>query len=309
MLPVSFSFPWMLPLVVVPAVLAIWVWRCATATVTVPVDHSSYPFRRLWGWLVNSARTLPALLAAIVVVILAGPQTTGTPKSERILTNIEFCVDVSGSMTASFGAGTRYDASMEAINQFLDYREGDAFGLTFFGVEVLHWVPLTQDVSAFRCAPPFMNPSNPGHPPWLGGTMIGNALLECRKVLKSRDEGDRMIVLISDGYSADLSGDAPDKVAKQLAADRIVVYGIHIGGGAVPDPIVKIAARTDGEVFAVGEQSALEAVFRRIDTMQETRLRKTAAETHDHFRPFALAGLSVAGLYLLTLFGLRYAPW
>jgi Ca-activated chloride channel family protein len=87
---------------------------------------------------------------------------------------------------------------MEAINQFLDYRTGDAFGLTFFGNSVLHWVPLTNDVSAFRCAPPFMHPRNL---PERGSAAPRSARRcnACRKVLVERSEGDRMIVLITDG--------------------------------------------------------------------------------------------------------------
>jgi Ca-activated chloride channel family protein len=67
--------------------------------------------------------------------------------------------------------------------QFLDYRTGDAFGLTFFGNSVLHWVPLTNDVSAFRCAPPFMHPRN--LPRWFGGTEIGKALLRAARCWSS----------------------------------------------------------------------------------------------------------------------------
>ena len=51
-------------------------------------------------------------------------------------------------MTTPLGDGTRYDASMKAIDEFLKIRQGDAFGLTFFGNNVLHWVPLTSDPSA-----------------------------------------------------------------------------------------------------------------------------------------------------------------
>ncbi len=150
------------------------------------------------------------------------------------LTNIEFCVDISGSMTAPFGSGSRYDGSMEAINEFLDYREGDAFGLTFFGNNVLHWVPLTSDVSAVKCAPPFMRPEVA--PPWFGGTEIGKALLACRKILADREEGDRMIVLVSDGMSFDLTGGTDEQIAAELREDNITVYAIHISDSAVPDP-------------------------------------------------------------------------
>ena len=94
------------------------------------------------------------LILATIIVLLAGPQQFSAPKTKRVLTNIEFCVDVSSSMITPLGDGTRYDASMKAIDHFLDIRKGDAFGLTFFGNNVLHWVPLTGDPSAIRCAPP-----------------------------------------------------------------------------------------------------------------------------------------------------------
>ncbi len=305
----SFSHHSILFLAIIPAMMIFWVWRRRDGGVVMPFDHGSQSSGTAVRFLVQLAESLPSLILLVVLLILAGPQKTGEPKTRRVLTNIEFCVDVSGSMTASFGEGTRYDASMEAINRFLDFREGDAFGLTFFGVEVLHWVPLTTDVSAFRCAPQFMNPKNPGHPPWLGGTRIGKALSECRKVLASREEGDRMIVLISDGSSSDLFGDATEDLIRKLRADNISVYAVHIASGNIPDPIIEITARTGGEVFSPGDQDGLESVFRHIDEMQETRMEKVAAETTDNYVPFCISGLSLLGISLLGLFGIRFTPW
>jgi Ca-activated chloride channel family protein len=298
----------MLLLLVAPALLVVWVWRRETARIAMPFDHSIYDGGRYWQFFINVSECLPAMILATIILILAGPQTLSEPKTRRALTNIEFCVDVSGSMNAQFGNGNRYDVSMEAINAFLDYREGDAFGLTFFGNEVLKWVPLTTDVSAFRCAPPFMNPKNPGHPPWLGGTSIGKALLFCRKELIERDEGDRMIILVSDGFSSDLS-DGGDEIAKKLAEDNISVYAVHIGGSTLPDPIVNITSRTNGEVFEPGDPSTMVGVFDKIDSMRPTKLEKTSAETLDHFFPWCVVGLSFLGCGACSLFGLRYTPW
>lgn len=305
----GFTHPWMLVFLFLPVLLLVWIWRRKEGRVVMPFDHGIQPGRRGLGAVINLAQSLPALLLAIVILILAGPQQLSAPKNKRVLTNIEFCVDVSGSMSASFGEGTRYDASMEAIDKFLDYREGDAFGLTFFGNEVLHWVPLTTDVSAIRCSPPFMDPTSPGHPHWLGGTAIGKALRACREILNSREEGDRMIVLISDGYSFDLGGGQETEIANKLKEDGIVVYGIHIAASEVPAPIVNITGLTGGEVFEPEDPTALETVFQHIDQMQETRLERTAAESMDHFFPYCLVGLVFLGTSSLSLFGLRYTPW
>ena len=224
-----------------------------------------------------------------------------------MLTNIEFCVDVSASMTAPFGEGTRYDASMKAIDEFLNIRKGDAFGLTFFGNNVLHWTPLTSDASAIRCAPPFMKPENV--PPWMGGTMIGQALQACKDVLAEREEGDRMIILVTDGNSFDLSNGNDETIAQTLKRNNIAVFEIHISDGDPPPGIVNITSITGGEVFPVGDPSLLESVFKRIDAMQATKLEKTSPEVLDDFRPICLAGLSLLGLTGLTFFGLRYNPW
>jgi Ca-activated chloride channel family protein len=303
----SFAYPLVLVLLVVPLLLLAWVWRRRGGRVALPFDHGQARPARLLGALLKLAESLPALVLAVVVLILAGPQQLSAPKTRRVLTNIEFCVDVSGSMTSPLGDGTRYDASMKAIDAFLKIRQGDAFGLTFFGNNVLHWVPLTGDPSAIRCAPPFMKPENVPH--WMGGTMIGKALLACRQILISREEGDRMIILVSDGDSFDLSDGNDEAIARTLRKDGIVVYSIHISSGNPPPEIVNITGITGGEVFPVDEPQALEAVFRRIDAMKATKLEKTAPELLDDFAPFCMAGLSILGAAGLALFGLRYTPW
>jgi Ca-activated chloride channel family protein len=303
----SFRHPALLFLLVVPAALLLWTWSRRGAAVTLPFDHGAPRTSRWTRGALGVAESLPALVLALVVVILAGPQAWDEPREKRVLTNIQFCVDVSGSMSAQFGAGTRYDAAMDAINAFLGYREGDAFGLTFFGNNVLHWVPLTTDVSAFRCAPPFMRPGN--LPPWFGGTEIGKALLACRKELLEREEGDRMIVLITDGYSSDLGGGRDEEIARELAQDRIAVYTVHVAEGGIPDQVVRIAAGTGGEAFKSEEPDGLKRVFQRIDQMQKTRMVKTQAEAADHYAPWALAGLAALALALLAAFGLRSTPW
>lgn len=292
---------------VVPAALLVWTWGRRGRALVLPYDHARRASGRWTRAALSLAGSLPALVLALAIVLLAGPQSWGAPKSKRVLTNIQFCVDVSGSMTAKFGDGDRYDASMAAINRFLDYRDGDAFGLTFFGNAVLHWVPLTTDVSAFRCAPPFMKPGQ--IPSWFGGTEIGKALLACRKVLLEREEGDRMIILITDGYSADLGGGREEEIARELAADGIAVYTVHIADGEVPDPVLRIAVMTGGEAFKPEDVGGLERIFERIDAMQKARMEKTRAEASDHFLPWSLAGLVTLALALLCSFGLRPTPW
>lgn len=307
-LELPFARPWLLLALIAPALLLMWTWRRSTGQLVLPVDGAATPRGRGWRVLLDGAESLLPLVLAVAVLIAAGPQRWSEPRTQRALTNIQFCLDVSGSMTAEFGEGSRYDAAMHAINQFLVYRDkGDAFGLSVFGNDVLHWVPLTTDVSAFRCAPPFLRPENLPH--WFGGTSIGLALRACRKVLIEREEGDRMIVLVSDGWSSDLGGGASEQIAKELADDGIQVFYVHVGEESAPDETALIPERTGGATFATGDPEMLPAIFERIDAMKRTSQVTIDGEAVDWFEPVCAAGLLLLALHALASFGLRYTPW
>ena len=286
---------------------AVWVWKRSARRIAVPYDHSSASAGKGWWIVLTSAETLLPVLAGIVLLILCVPLSTGSPIEERSVSNIQFCVDSSGSMTAQFGDGNRYDASMKAINEFLNYREGDAFGLTFFASAVVHWCPLTTDTSAFQCAIPFMKPDQ--QRAIGGGTRIGMALESCRDVLNSRDKGDKMIILVSDGQSGDLLGGQAEKIGKKMRADNITVYGIHIGGGDIPEEILTITSTTGGDAFLPGDVEAFGVCFRKIDQMRPAKIEIVESEKIDSFLPWCFSALAVMGMWTLSLFGLRYTPW
>ena len=305
-----FSRPWLLLLLALPVLHLYWVWTRRGGRVAMPFDSDGS--RRLGSGalmrtLLGVGESLPAMMLAVAVLLLALPQELAAPKQKRALTNIQFLVDISGSMTAKFGKGSRYDASMGAINEFLDFRDGDSFGLTFFGNNYLHWVPLTSDPSAFRNSIPFMRPETA--PPGFGGTEIGKAVLGAREVLTSRSEGDRMMILITDGFSSDLSNGAEMEIAKRLRKDGIKLFAVNIQESEAPGEIVNLARTTGGEVFNPGDTNALASVFEQIDEMTKAELEQGTAELVDWFFPFCIAGLSVLGVFGLFLLGWRYTPW
>jgi len=303
----TFTRPWVLLLLALPLLLAIWEWQRAGHVLRLPFDHGQPRHGRFLDRLVRFLNlTTPGLLA-IVVILLAGPQRLMESADARILTNVEVCLDVSSSMMSPFGSGTRSDKALEAIVEFTSFRKGDAFGLTIFGSDVLHWVPVTKDLRALQSSVPFLDPRK--MPSYMGGTRIGHALRSVRKILAARPEGDRMIILISDGQSFDLSGGVAEKIGNELAQDNIVMFYIHVAEGSPQDETFTIANITGGQAFAADDPTALKEVFRRIDAMKPARLKPSTAEPADFFRPFAIAGLAFAGLHLLGLCGLRFTPW
>jgi Ca-activated chloride channel homolog len=301
-----FTNPWFLALLTIPLGLLAWAWSRKDCRLVLPLDHARPGSGAGYFVLINLAESIPPLLLLIAILLLAGPQRLTPPKTKRTLTNIEMCVDISYSMTEPFGDGNRYDTAMKAVEEFCTFRKGDAYGLTFFGNNVLHWCPLTSDISAIRCSPPFMKPDQV--PPWFNGTEIARALKSCKGVLTQRQEGDRMILLLTDGESPDLRNNGP-ALAKELKDENITVFAVIIGMEQIQDEIITITHTTGGEAFMAGDPEALKAVFKRIDSMKQTKLEKSVGDNVDDFWLLCLVGLVLVGLFTCALFGLRYTPW
>jgi Ca-activated chloride channel family protein len=146
-------------------------------------------------------------------------------------------------------------------------------------------------------------------PSYMGGTRIAHALRSVHKILAARPEGDRMIILISDGQSYDLSGGVAQTIGTVLSAESITLFYIHVAEGTPQDEVFTVASLTGGQAFAAGDPAALKEVFHRIDEMAPARLKPATAEPADFFQPFAIAGLALLGLKTFALLGLRHTPW
>lgn len=304
----SFHHPELLWLLALPVFWGFWQWVRRGHPVVLPFDHGQQRSGKVLRFFTNLAGTLPALLLAIAVLMLAGPRKTAPPQDERIMNNIILCIDVSGSMGAQFGKGTRFEAAVEAAREFCNYRKGDAFGLTIFGSEFIHWVPPTKEMSAISSAMNYVRPDN--MPPWMGGTLIANALHGCREELERTEQGDRAVVLITDGGSGDFANGGDRRIAEELSAANVRVFGIQVGNDGVGGGGMEtICGTTGGKVFNVEDRSALDNVFREIDRMQKARFKQVTADWVDDYTPLSIAGLVTAALYVLSLLGLRYTPW
>ncbi|MBC23482.1 MAG: aerotolerance regulator BatA [Phycisphaerae bacterium] len=304
----SFANPPLLLLLAVPILLIMFeCWKRPRDT-RLPLDGSGRPGGGVVMRLVQAFEFIPALILAVVLLLLAGPQVLDEPRQERETTNIEICLDVSGSMSSNVSSGrSRYEAATDSIAAFTDMREGDAFGLTIFGGENVRWTPLTKDLRAIKLATPFMNPRK--MPPHMGSTRIGAAIEACMGTLLRTEEGDRMIILISDGQSSDLNGGRATVIGRELAEAGITLYAIHVGSGQAPAQLAELVRPTLGDVFASNDENGLIEIFEHIDRMKPARLRQAGAQPIDHYLPLSIVGLALLALLQLGMFGLRYTPW
>lgn len=302
----SFHHPLVLWLLVFPILWGFLQWVRKGRPIVLPFDHGTQKRGGALRFFTTLADTLPAVLLAVAVLLLAGPRKAASPKDVRVMSNIILCVDVSGSMQSPFGNGTRYTAAVEAARAFCNYRKGDAFGLTIFGNEYVHWVPPTPELSAISSAMDYIDIRRLP----FGGTLIALALRGCRDELKQvSNDGDKAVILITDGGSADFGGGGDRAVADEMVESKIRVFGIIIGQDESGSGMETITSATRGKLFNATDRSAMPGIFAEIDRMQKARFRQVADEWVDDYRALTMIGLAAAALYALSLLGLRYNPW
>lgn len=320
-----FQHPQLLSLLALPVILAFWEWVRRGQPIVLPFDHGHQGRGLIVRFLVLTANCLPAALLAMAIIFLAHPMTYMPPEVERKLNNVQFVLDTSGSMAEAHGSQAegrhrRFDSAMDAIEQFITYRQGDAFGLTIFSRHFIHWLPLTLDTQSIPLSKRFIQPDNPkidppemgrhGLPDALWGiTNVGKALHGAAEMLALRPTGDRMIILMTDGESSDILPPLDAAVIDHLRAENITVFSILLSDEPIQAPLINITRATGGEVFNAVTPEALASVFQRIDEMKKVIVLEKRPQVIDFYDPFLIPALSVLGVSVMALFGLRFTPW
>lgn len=320
-----FQHPQLLSLLTLPVILAFWEWVRRGQPIVLPFDHGRQGRGLIVRFLVLTANCLPAALLALAIIFLAHPMTYMPPEVERKLNNVQIVLDTSGSMAENHGPQTegrhrRFDSAMNAIEQFITYRQGDAFGLTIFSRHFIHWLPLTLDTQSIPLSKRFIEPNNPkldppsmgrhGLPDELWGqTYIGKALHGAAEMLALRPTGDRMIILMTDGESSDILPPLDAAIIEHLRAENITVFSILLTEDPIQPPLINITRSTGGEVFNAVTPEALASVFQRIDEMKKVIVLEKRPQVIDFYDPFLLPALGVLAVSVLALFGLRFTPW
>jgi len=340
-----FAYPKLLWLLVVPLTLAFFEWVRPGRPIVIPVDHQVQKRGYLPLFFVQTLNMLPAMLLASAIILLARPMVHTPPSTERLVTNVQFVLDVSASMCEPFGPQKeyashdelimnkyrRYDAAMDAIDKFTTYRRGDAFGLTVYAKYFLHWVPLTPNTSAIRYARPFLEPwdnavewNDTLDREWrkkrlarsfniyeFGGTATLTAMEGAVEMLKETTKGDRTIVLITDGFGEE-GADRVAALLDEFERERITCFGVFINDGGTPANIERLCTDSGGAFFQVNHiqgGEGLDKVFRHIDEMNKVKIEVTGPGSADHRGPIVIPALALAALHVLALFGLRFTPW
>lgn len=293
-----------------PVALAIFRARQRGILLVIPIDWCTLPRHRRFGLLLKALETVPCLMVVLAIALLAAPQRDAPAASVRKLTNIQLCVDVSGSMKKAYGGGDRafrrFDAAMRAISSFTKRRHGDAFGLTVFGGRVLNWVPLTTDLDAIEKAAPFLDPALLP-PSMTGATFIGRALRSSIAELSKSSEGDRILIVVTDGDDTSLPLQQT-AIQEQLDQKGVKLFVIHVSQESASASLDAMAIATGGRRYGANVED-FENIFSQIDALTPGVFEWKTRGSVPADEPFLLAGTALVVIYLLWSAGFRYTPW
>ena len=263
---------------------------------------------------------LATLAWALLVLAAARPTWVGAPIGLPIAgRDLMLAVDISGSMEQEDYAlegrpVSRLAAVQRVASDFIARRDQDRLGLILFGSQAYLQTPLTFDGATVAA---MLRDSVVG----LTGreTAIGDALGLAVKRLREQPEGQRVLVLLTDGENT--AGTLDPLEAADLAAQAGVrVYTIGIGGGEVglrtpfgirlrrqgsdfdPTILKGIAEVTGGRYFAASDVDELQRVYAELDRLEPNARdeRVYRPQRALFIWPAALALLLSAGLALGT---------
>ena len=259
-----------------------------------------------------------------LITAMARPEWTGEPvtlpTSGR---DLMLAVDISGSMgTEDLQLGgqlvNRLTVVKNVVSQFVDAREGDRVGLILFGTNAYLQAPLTFDLET-------VNRLLVEAPVGIAGgkTAIGDAIGLAVKRLRQRPQGDRVLILLTDGAN-NVGEVAPVKAAELAAQDGIRIYTIGVGademrlpsllgvfGSRVVNPsaeldedtLTEIADTTEGRYFRAQNTAKLVEIYDLIDALEPI---EQEAET---YRPIAVLYYWPMGLAWFLFLALILSDW
>lgn len=288
---IRLDWPWMLLALPLP-ILARWLPRARERTgaaLRLPFYRELEPMLVTGTVRPSRWRLLLAIVAwSLLVLAAARPQWVGEPIGLPVAgRDLMLALDISGSMeqedyALNGRAVSRLMAVQAVAMRFIEQRDRDRLGLILFGSQAYLLTPLTFDQATVAT---MLREAVIG----LAGreTAIGDAIGLAVKRLREQPDGQRVLILLTDG--ANNAGTLDPLDAARLAAQAGVrVYTVGMGGGEVgvrtpfgmrllrqgadfdPDTLKEIAAITGGRFFAATNREQLEAVYAQLDRLEST---------------------------------------
>jgi len=259
----------------------------------------------------------------ILIMAMARPQA-GTNYHTKTARGIDIilAMDISSSMAAmDFNPLTRFEASKEVVNDFIDNRKSDRIGLVVFSAQSFTMCPLTLDYDMLEA---FLERA------WGSGiedgTAIGSAIATSTNRLRDSDAKSKIIILLTDGMNN--RGNIDPLTAARLAQTLgIKIYTVGVGSeGKAPvkmsgrvfwtethideATLQEVAEITDGKYYRAKNTRELQGIYEEINQLETTKIDyKEWVEYEEKFAAFLKAGFFMLILsFILNRTFLRRIP-
>jgi len=225
--------------------------------------------------------------------------------------DIMLALDLSGSMEYHDFPGedgndvSRFEAVQRVVDRFVAERESDRIGLIVFGTKAYLQLPFTRDLETARALVDLMEVGMAGPKTALGDS-IGLAI----NSFEDSEVDDRLLILLTDGNDT-ASKMTPINASDIAKLNDIEIHTIGIGDTDATgedrvdfDVLEAIARRTGGAFYNAEDETALEAVYRRIDQTAVADVRTQSWRPRESLVHWP-AGFAVV-LTLFTYLGLWF---
>jgi len=202
------------------------------------------------------------LLAGLSLLVTGFARPQGPGKKVMVThrgVDIVIAIDVSDSMLTEDIKPNRLEKAKLELQDLVDTARGDKIGVVAFAGDAHGQVPLTLDRAAVKL---FLKALTPGMIP-VPGTAIGRAIHVSMQMFDLESEGDKVIILLTDGEDHEAKA---LEAAKQAADKGVHIFTVGIGsikGDLIPvhGPGLQARYKTDlsGNVVVskLGEETLL----------------------------------------------------
>lgn len=253
--------------------------------------------------LIHLPMLLRCLVYALVVIVLARPQTTTPIDNGQVEgINIMLAVDISASMLSDDVDPNHIEVAKDVAKEFIASRPNDNIGLTIFAGEAFTQCPMTTDhASLFNLLAGIRADLSVNHL-IQDGTAIGMGLANAVGRLKDVKEGSKVVILLTDGSNnvGDISPLTAASIARKFGV-RVYTIGLGTDGKDIQGRPVgeidyktlqDIAMQTDGEFYRAQSRAELSQIYKDIDKLEKTKINATQyGKRYEAFMPFAILAL------------------
>jgi len=212
--------------------------------------------------------------------------------------DIALILDTSGSMNergfdVMNPAATKFDVVKSIVKDFIKKRSNDNMGLVVFGTYSFIASPLTYDKHILSRIVSQLQVGMAGK-----YTALYEALAQGVNLLKMSKAKSKVAILLTDGYSTVGADKIPLNVALDMAKkEGVKVYPIGIGQAGEYNRAVmlKIAKETGGVAFGASNASQLQAVYKKIDSLEKSKIKNEtfSYKNYYYFYPLFIGLLSL----------------